>query len=505
MPRRGRSVSRRDYANALLKSQMVVSLLPLGCNWPGSQHPLIERIALLKRKPPGTARRVAGVGLVMLAATFAGLGAWAAQPPVPVKLVAAPLPHMVALPAPGEEPVAAPARTDQAPLVHAKPASGGHAMDTPSTVRSERAISLVPARVQMPNSGNIAAPMQPTVAELPPISVALNVTGKPSTPSSDIGTKDVMVANTPSGEGDSNTIVCRAPQRFAGSDQFGPEACGHNYEWRKLAMNGKDLAPDGKTLIDLPTVANTPSGVGDPETMVCRAPQHFAGSDRLGPATCGHNWEWLTMALNGKELAADGKTLIDKPTVANPRGEGDPDGVTCRTAKSAMRAPVCETNRFWADLIKNRQTIDKPTVDNPRGEGDPDAVTCRTPKFVWRGPLVEICRTNRFWADVRKNHQMVDENGVIFGRPPTPPYTAFGGIPDATGDIVYAHGYASFPGVYDFGQAWQSSEPNPGGTLPGNTAASTPTFPGYNGGCCGGGGDGGGGGGGTPTMGGYHP
>ena len=49
-------VSRRDYANALVKSQMIVAHLPVGCNWPGSQHPLIERIALLKRKRPDTAR-----------------------------------------------------------------------------------------------------------------------------------------------------------------------------------------------------------------------------------------------------------------------------------------------------------------------------------------------------------------------------------------------------------------------------------------------------------------
>jgi beta-lactamase regulating signal transducer with metallopeptidase domain len=88
------AVSRRDYASALLKSQMVITTLPLGCSWPGSQHPLIERIALLKRKPAGTARRLAGAGLVVLAATSAGLGAWAAQPPIAAK--PAPLPPPVA-------------------------------------------------------------------------------------------------------------------------------------------------------------------------------------------------------------------------------------------------------------------------------------------------------------------------------------------------------------------------------------------------------------------------
>ena len=77
------SVSRQTYAKALLKSQVMVGVLPFGCNWPGPQHPLVERIALLQRKPPGTARRLVGAGLVLLTATSAGLGAWAAQPPVP--------------------------------------------------------------------------------------------------------------------------------------------------------------------------------------------------------------------------------------------------------------------------------------------------------------------------------------------------------------------------------------------------------------------------------------
>jgi beta-lactamase regulating signal transducer with metallopeptidase domain len=81
-------VSRRDYANALLKSHVMVTALPLGCNWPESQHPLVERVALLKRKPPNTARRVVGTAFVVLAATFAGLGVWAAQPSAPAEFVA---------------------------------------------------------------------------------------------------------------------------------------------------------------------------------------------------------------------------------------------------------------------------------------------------------------------------------------------------------------------------------------------------------------------------------
>jgi beta-lactamase regulating signal transducer with metallopeptidase domain len=75
-----RHVPRIDYANALLKSQMRPMALPLGCAWPGAEHPLTERVRLLKAPLPGRARRVAGMGTVLVLTLFAGLGAWAAQP-----------------------------------------------------------------------------------------------------------------------------------------------------------------------------------------------------------------------------------------------------------------------------------------------------------------------------------------------------------------------------------------------------------------------------------------
>ena len=105
-------VSRRDYAEALLKSQMMVASLPLGCNWPGSQHPLMERIALLKRRPPGIARRVAGASAIVIATSLVSLGAWAAQPAVSASpltaarraMTLASLPSMVVMPdKPGED------------------------------------------------------------------------------------------------------------------------------------------------------------------------------------------------------------------------------------------------------------------------------------------------------------------------------------------------------------------------------------------------------------------
>ncbi|HEX3756214.1 MAG TPA: M56 family metallopeptidase [Rhizomicrobium sp.] len=73
-------VGRSDYANALLKSQMRAMALPLGCAWPRSEHPLTERVALLKHRAPRAARRRTGMAAIALLTLCGGVGAWAAQP-----------------------------------------------------------------------------------------------------------------------------------------------------------------------------------------------------------------------------------------------------------------------------------------------------------------------------------------------------------------------------------------------------------------------------------------
>jgi beta-lactamase regulating signal transducer with metallopeptidase domain len=73
---------RRVYAEALLKTQMTSTPLPLGCYWPGgTDHPLMERIAMLKVKHPGSVRRAIGVLAILLASGVGGWSAWAAQSP----------------------------------------------------------------------------------------------------------------------------------------------------------------------------------------------------------------------------------------------------------------------------------------------------------------------------------------------------------------------------------------------------------------------------------------
>jgi hypothetical protein len=73
--------SRRAYAEALLKTQLTDSSLPVGCHW-HSAHPLKERIEMLKQSPASSLRRNLGRALVALASVLGGCLAWAAEPTV---------------------------------------------------------------------------------------------------------------------------------------------------------------------------------------------------------------------------------------------------------------------------------------------------------------------------------------------------------------------------------------------------------------------------------------
>jgi beta-lactamase regulating signal transducer with metallopeptidase domain len=153
------------------------------------------------------------------------------------------------------------------------------------------------------------------------------------------------------------------------------------------------------TAVQPVVMRTTPSGTGDPDTIVCRAPQPIAGSNQFGPQACGHNSEWWRLMTNGKDLAPDGKTLITRPTVANPKGDGDPD-----------------------------------------------AIICRTPQYISFGPLIEVCRPNRFWADLIKNHEIVDAHGKHLTRDNSSPFILGQGNYSASNNgIMFSPGYTPAP------------------------------------------------------------
>jgi bla regulator protein blaR1 len=80
-----RGNARQAYANALLKTQLAAESawrMPLVCQWQ-SNHPLKERILMLKQPLPGSLRRAGGVALVLGIAAVSGYAAWAGQTAAP--------------------------------------------------------------------------------------------------------------------------------------------------------------------------------------------------------------------------------------------------------------------------------------------------------------------------------------------------------------------------------------------------------------------------------------
>ena len=75
---------RRTYAEAMLKTQLAVLGLPVGCHWQSSQS-LKERILMLKQPLPGRRRLRTGILLVAMLAGACSYAAWALQPGNPVK------------------------------------------------------------------------------------------------------------------------------------------------------------------------------------------------------------------------------------------------------------------------------------------------------------------------------------------------------------------------------------------------------------------------------------
>lgn len=71
--------ARRSYGNAMLKTGLALSPLPVGCHWQ-NPHPLKERIAMLKRPVPGKKQWLTMVMLSVGMSSGLGYAAWAAQP-----------------------------------------------------------------------------------------------------------------------------------------------------------------------------------------------------------------------------------------------------------------------------------------------------------------------------------------------------------------------------------------------------------------------------------------
>jgi hypothetical protein len=130
-----------------------------------------------------------------------------------------------------------------------------------------------------------------------------------------------------------------------------------------------------------PTLPFTPSGYGEPEAVMCRAPQPLPQGG-LGPKLCMRNSVWLKLTDTASDLSADGKTVFARETVAEPSGKGHPEAVTCRrpTATTASRIElgptVCLTNKYWAGLTAEQKRVNSygivvsTKVNGPSGRSD---------------------------------------------------------------------------------------------------------------------------------------
>lgn len=71
--------SRRTYADAMLKTELADTALPVGCHWHSSQA-FKERLEMLKTRFPGPMRRALGGSLFAITAVVVAFAAWAAEP-----------------------------------------------------------------------------------------------------------------------------------------------------------------------------------------------------------------------------------------------------------------------------------------------------------------------------------------------------------------------------------------------------------------------------------------
>jgi hypothetical protein len=77
---REHGAQRHIYAQAMLKTQSAMFVLPIGCNW-SPRHPITERIAMLKLPRPSRRRRIFGMlALFSLVLAVSGLAFAASQP-----------------------------------------------------------------------------------------------------------------------------------------------------------------------------------------------------------------------------------------------------------------------------------------------------------------------------------------------------------------------------------------------------------------------------------------
>lgn len=120
----------------------------------------------------------------------------------------------------------------------------------PALLAPARAFTQAPPRQRTVAARKVIAAKAAPVPAPPPQPVPMIAPAPVSLPAV-MTIEAVRVVPSPAASAASDTLVCRRPQQLAGSRFMGPRVCLHQSEWQTLANRGKDVAPDGRTLIDL--------------------------------------------------------------------------------------------------------------------------------------------------------------------------------------------------------------------------------------------------------------
>ena len=207
------------YAQAILKVCRFYLQSPLACASGVSGADLQARVrAIMINRTAADLESGKGLLLALAALSTVALplagGIMTASPmAVLVRKVALATPRMLSLPA-----LVAPAQTFVRPAP--RPAAAAH---------ETAAAKALPAPARIVMSAIAPAPM--------------------ALPAMTIETVHVIPQTAP--DASSDTTVCRRPQQLSGSRFMGPRVCLPRSTWKALADQGKDVGPDGRTLIDL--------------------------------------------------------------------------------------------------------------------------------------------------------------------------------------------------------------------------------------------------------------
>lgn len=102
-----------------------------------------------------------------------------------------------------------------------------------------------------------------------------------------------------------------------------------------------DAAADKMSPLKSAVWATDPRGQGDPDAVTCRVPQHLPGSRLRGPETCQTNRVWAALNANRQIVLPDGKTVVATGWQSEACSSGRVAGVTTMlssgNAKTAYR------------------------------------------------------------------------------------------------------------------------------------------------------------------------